>query len=83
MLLCRSFGNKYGLTSTIGAFFIFVNYYMVNFKMGIFPTRARPMGISMLKEKDNQLSIYSILYNKIPIVVLADDKLRMGNDASK
>lgn len=56
---------------------------MVNFKMGIFPTRARPMGISMLKEKDNQLSIYSILYNKIPIVVLADDKLRMGNDASK
>ncbi|GGA87191.1 hypothetical protein [Ornithinibacillus halotolerans] len=44
---------------------------------------AKKGGISMLKEKDNQLSIYSILYNKIPIVVLADDKLRMGNDASK
>src|SRR5699024_10633099 len=27
VLLCRRFGNKYGLTSTIGAFFIFVNKY--------------------------------------------------------
>src|SRR5699024_2169005 len=45
VLLCRRFGNKYGLTSTIGAFFIFVNKYPYFSIIGFYSHACKANGI--------------------------------------